>query len=313
VGTAEPGHRIHCSSHVASRGFREIELTGVAFHYDRPDAKAPHSVLSAIPPALDRAGLRRVQVLRETLELAKRRVIDLDDLRRLDDLGPAIRISSNGDTGQAPSKWRHTARTLIPRGRSGWSPGTWPLDAQVEDEPMPVDERRRAEGGAALLRMFDDRPAYRRYGGTSATQLPTYGRRPWCRTYWLARVPQAVRTAVGLAELTRPGLDSRPDRARVLGTRGGAARWGQCHLEAGAGALIRKQVGQLGRQGEGSWCRGEFQPPRVRCGSALPNRGSDEESRVMDAHAHRSARIFAVSVCQRRFQNADCGHRASSL
>ena len=32
----------------------ESELTGVAFHYDRPDAKAPHAMLIAVPPDLDR-------------------------------------------------------------------------------------------------------------------------------------------------------------------------------------------------------------------------------------------------------------------
>ncbi|WEO92976.1 hypothetical protein A6P39_002095 [Streptomyces sp. FXJ1.172] len=203
----------------------ETELTGVAFHYDRPDAKAPHSVLIAVPPDLGRGwtsdGL--VQVLRETLELAKLRAIDVADLPQLRDLLPAIRISPQGATGQALSRIETTRPNTDPQGpfrlepghRTGdvesglaarvhdplwlltrqwqfgelaaqdagspavvrmtggsapidaWRPAgaaDWvpydprlgPLDVPVEDEPVLVDERLRAEGGAALLRMADD-------------------------------------------------------------------------------------------------------------------------------------------------------------
>lgn len=203
----------------------ETELTGVAFHYDRPDAKAPHNVLIAVPPDLDRGwtsdGL--VQVLRETLELAKLRAVDLADLPMLDDLVPAVRISPQGATGQALSRIETRRPNTDPEGpfrlepghRTGdvesglaarvhdplwlltrqwqfgefaaqdagspavvrmtggsapvdaWRPSgavDWvpydprlgPLDVQVEDEPVQVDERLRAEGGAALLRMADD-------------------------------------------------------------------------------------------------------------------------------------------------------------
>ncbi|BCH23325.1 hypothetical protein [Mesorhizobium sp. L-8-3] len=203
----------------------ETELTGVAFHYDRPDAKAPHTVLIAVPPDLDRGwtsdGL--VQVLRETLELAKLRAIDLADLPLLGDLVPAIRISPNGATGQALSRIETRRPNTDPEGPFRLEPGhrtddveaglaarvhdplwlltrqwqfgeftaqdcgspavirmagesapidAWrpagapdwvrydirrgPLDAQIEDEPVIVDERLRAEGGAQLLRMLDD-------------------------------------------------------------------------------------------------------------------------------------------------------------
>ena len=203
----------------------DTELTGVAFHYDRPDAKAPHNVLIAVPPDLDRGwtsdGL--VQVLRETLELAKLRAIDLADLPLLGDLIPAIRLSPQGATGQALSRietrrpntdpegpfrlepghrtgdvesglaarvhdplWLLTRQWQFgeftaqdagspavvrmtggsapidawrPVGAAGWvpyDPRLGPLDAQVEDEPVQVDERLRAEGGEALLRMLDD-------------------------------------------------------------------------------------------------------------------------------------------------------------
>ncbi|GGT03053.1 hypothetical protein GCM10010271_00970 [Streptomyces kurssanovii] len=203
----------------------ETELTGVAFHYDRPDAKAPHNVLIAVPPDLDRGwtsdGL--VQVLRETLELAKLRAVDLADLPLLDDLIPAVRISPEGATGQALSRvetrrpntdpegpfrlepghrtgdvesglaarvhdplWLLTRQWQFgefaaqdagspavvrmsgnsaridawrPAGAADWvpyDPRLGPLDVQVEDEPVRVDERLRAEGGVALLRISDD-------------------------------------------------------------------------------------------------------------------------------------------------------------
>ena len=79
----------------------ESELTGVAFHYDRPDAKAPQAMLIAVPPNLDRGWTpdTLVQVLRETLELAKLRAVDVADLRLLGDLIPAIRIASDSAAG----------------------------------------------------------------------------------------------------------------------------------------------------------------------------------------------------------------------
>ncbi|MEU0084739.1 hypothetical protein [Streptomyces sp. NPDC006274] len=221
--TTEPGPP--AGSPPAAQAPTETELTGIAFHYDRPDAKAPHNVLIAVPPDLDRGwtsdGL--VQVLRETLELAKLRAVDLADLPLLDDLIPAVRISPQGATGQAlsgietrrpntdpegpfrlesghrtgdvesglaarvhdplwlltrqwqfgefaaqdagsPAVVRMTGDSAPidawrPAGAADWvpyDPRLGPLDVQVEDEPVHVDERLRAEGGAALLRMCDD-------------------------------------------------------------------------------------------------------------------------------------------------------------
>ncbi|MFB6768191.1 hypothetical protein [Streptomyces sp. NPDC056337] len=203
----------------------ETELTGVAFHYDRPDAKAPHSVLLAVPPDMDRGwtsdGL--AQVLLETLELAKLRAVDHQDLRRLSSLLPGIRIAQESATGRALARIetkrddtdphgpfqlepRHRATDVDaglaarvhdplwlltrqwqfgeftaqdagspavvrmsgssapieawrPGGATDWVPydlGQGPLDTQIEDERVQVDERMRAEGGAALLRMCDD-------------------------------------------------------------------------------------------------------------------------------------------------------------
>ena len=203
----------------------QTELTGVSFHYDRPDAKAPHSLLIAVPPDLERGWTSDgvVQVLRETLELAKLRAVDRADLPRLDDLIPAIRISQHGATGQALTRvethrpntdpegpfrlepnhrspdiesglaarvhdplWLLTRQWQFgefaaqdagspavvrmagssapidawrPAGATEWvpyDPRLGPLDGHVEDEPVRVDERLRAEGGAALLRMCED-------------------------------------------------------------------------------------------------------------------------------------------------------------
>jgi hypothetical protein len=74
----------------------ESELTGVAFHYDRPDAKAPQALLIAVPPNLERGWTpdTLVQVLRETFELGKLRAIVLADLPLLRDLIPGIRIAA---------------------------------------------------------------------------------------------------------------------------------------------------------------------------------------------------------------------------
>jgi hypothetical protein len=216
----------------------ESELTGVTFHYDRPDAKAPQSVLIAVPPDTSQGwtadGL--VQVLLETLELAKLRAIDPDDIAPMRALLPAIRMSPTDGTGQAltaaetprpdndpagPFRLEPGYRTgsvepgltarihdplwLLTRqwqfgefggqdagspvlvrlrgtsapidawrpevpaspgdqpGEAGPAPGwtlfdarSGPLDAPVEAEPIVVDVRMRAEGGAQLLRMLDD-------------------------------------------------------------------------------------------------------------------------------------------------------------
>ncbi|MBP0455116.1 hypothetical protein J5Y04_37210 [Kitasatospora sp. RG8] len=81
----------------------ESELTGVSFHFDRPDAKAPQAVLIAVPPDTTRGwtadGL--ALVVRDTLELAKMRAVDLADLPLMDDILPASRVSDFGPTALA--------------------------------------------------------------------------------------------------------------------------------------------------------------------------------------------------------------------
>ncbi|MFF0488756.1 LysM peptidoglycan-binding domain-containing protein [Nocardia sp. NPDC004068] len=76
----------------------ESELTGLAFHFDRPDAKAPQAILLAVPPDPRRGwtadGL--ALVVRDTLELAKLRAVDLGDLPLLDDVAPVVRLDGQG-------------------------------------------------------------------------------------------------------------------------------------------------------------------------------------------------------------------------
>ncbi|MEV0034068.1 LysM peptidoglycan-binding domain-containing protein [Nocardia sp. NPDC050793] len=71
----------------------ESELTGVSFHFDRPDAKAPQAILLAVPPDAKRGWTADVlaMVVRDTLELAKLRAVDLGDLPLLDDILPVVR------------------------------------------------------------------------------------------------------------------------------------------------------------------------------------------------------------------------------
>ena len=72
----------------------ESELSGVAFHFDRPDARAPQAVLLALPPNRKRGWTADTLalVVRDTLELAKLRAVDLADLPLLDDILPGARV-----------------------------------------------------------------------------------------------------------------------------------------------------------------------------------------------------------------------------
>lgn len=74
------------------------ELTGLSFHFDRPDAKAPQAVLLAVPPDMRRGWTADdlALVLRDTLELAKLRAVDLGDLPLLDDIAPTVRLDGLG-------------------------------------------------------------------------------------------------------------------------------------------------------------------------------------------------------------------------
>ncbi len=73
------------------------ETTGVTFHFDQPDARAPNAILLAVPPdpgrPWDLATLE--QILLETFELAKLRAVDTHALAQLGQFLPALFFASN--------------------------------------------------------------------------------------------------------------------------------------------------------------------------------------------------------------------------
>lgn len=75
------------------------ESTGVAFHYDQPDSRAPQSLLLAICPDESKTWEEDtlLAVVEETLELAKARAVDLETLRGIGQLVPALMLPFNVD------------------------------------------------------------------------------------------------------------------------------------------------------------------------------------------------------------------------
>jgi hypothetical protein len=73
------------------------ELTGIAFHYDDPGAEAPQSLLLAVPPdpRVPWTTDALLDTLRETLELARMRAIDLSHLDHYAQVLPAIYLAEN--------------------------------------------------------------------------------------------------------------------------------------------------------------------------------------------------------------------------
>ncbi len=73
------------------------ETTGVTFHFDQPDARAPNAILLAIPPdpgqPWDLGTLEKI--LLETFELAKLRAVDTETLADLGQFLPALFFASN--------------------------------------------------------------------------------------------------------------------------------------------------------------------------------------------------------------------------
>jgi hypothetical protein len=62
-----------------------VESASLAFRFDRPDARAPHAVLLAVPPDLNRPWcMEDVQAaVEETLWWTQARPLDADDLPEL--------------------------------------------------------------------------------------------------------------------------------------------------------------------------------------------------------------------------------------
>jgi hypothetical protein len=73
------------------------ETTGLAFHYDEPEARAPQAILIAVAPNTSRAwDLDALEaVLLETLDLSKLRMVDADAMVELDQYLPAIYVATN--------------------------------------------------------------------------------------------------------------------------------------------------------------------------------------------------------------------------
>jgi hypothetical protein len=77
---------------------RSTEQTGVAFHYDDAGSEAPQTILLAVPPDRSKKtwdAATVVDVVRETVELAKIRAVEGELLGDLGQLLPAITLASN--------------------------------------------------------------------------------------------------------------------------------------------------------------------------------------------------------------------------
>ncbi len=76
-----------------------VEQTGVAFHYDNPNAEAPNLILAAVPPR-DAANWSiddLTAIINETMDLAKIRAVHHDQLPSVSRIFPAIFLAE-GDT-----------------------------------------------------------------------------------------------------------------------------------------------------------------------------------------------------------------------
>ncbi len=76
----------------------QSEIAGLSFRYDRPDAEPPQAILLAVPPDPARPWTADalLQVVRETLDLAKLRAVDLRDLPRMTPLFPGSYVKLDG-------------------------------------------------------------------------------------------------------------------------------------------------------------------------------------------------------------------------
>jgi hypothetical protein len=78
------------------------ELAGLTFHFNQPDAQAPHAVLVAVPPDVGKPWTEEtlLKVVSETLDLAKIRAMDHRDLPRVTPFLPVsyiVMADENGD------------------------------------------------------------------------------------------------------------------------------------------------------------------------------------------------------------------------
>jgi hypothetical protein len=77
---------------------RRTETTGVSFHFDAPGARAPQSILLAVPPDPASGGWKLADVVestREAVELSKMRAVDLDHMEAVGRFLPATYLAFN--------------------------------------------------------------------------------------------------------------------------------------------------------------------------------------------------------------------------
>ena len=88
------------------------ETTAVSFQYDRPDATPPHAVLLAVPPVPDQPWTADTlhQVLMETMDLAKMRMVDPSLLGELQHFLPALYFASNAAQDTVSTDWTQLTR-----------------------------------------------------------------------------------------------------------------------------------------------------------------------------------------------------------
>lgn len=76
---------------------RPVETPGITFQYDQPSAAPPHTILIAIPPAVDKPWTvwSLQQVLPMTHDLARIRAVDPDELNEIGHNLPAMSFAVN--------------------------------------------------------------------------------------------------------------------------------------------------------------------------------------------------------------------------
>ena len=84
----------------AASGYDAAEVTGMSFTVDAPDAYPPQSILLAVAPDQNAGWSLDIllDVVQETLELAKVRMVDLGDLVRVGRVLPALHTTNNVDS-----------------------------------------------------------------------------------------------------------------------------------------------------------------------------------------------------------------------
>jgi hypothetical protein len=93
----------------------ERELTGLAFHFDQPDACAPQAILLAVPPHDGKPwNLEALEaVVLETLEWAKLRCVDPDALGELGHFLPALYFADNVSNDTVATNFTRAALELL--------------------------------------------------------------------------------------------------------------------------------------------------------------------------------------------------------